>query len=144
MKWNVCIGLIIGFTLSQLILPGNSGRAWAQDKKTDAKTEKVWTVLNRYDRQIGSVNASGKIFNRYDKTVGSVDAKGTVFNVSEIMIGHVDKDGRVFNQSGTALGVVDADGNIFNRNGRKVGTVESCEKLNLIGGAARLLIFRAG
>ena len=63
-------------------------------------------------------------------------------NISKANIGMVDSEGEVRNQLGTVLGFVDAQGIAYNRLRKGVGSVEGIHGLTIIGGAARLLLFR--
>ena len=100
-------------------------------------------VLNRNGRAVGAVEPDGRVTNRYGKTIGSVDGSGKVFNVREKEVGNISSSGEVFNQTGTLLGRVDAEGNIYRRSGNKVGSVVDIGgNINLIGGAARLLLLK--
>ena len=142
-KLYICLVFGLVFTATITMISDFNGQAFAQTKKTEEKDESKLNVLNLYGRALGSVDTDGNVFNRYGRLLGSVDPKdGTVFNISKIVIGKIDKNGKVFNQSGTALGSVDSDGNVFNVSGRKVGAVKAYGNLILIGGAARLLLYK--
>jgi hypothetical protein len=124
-----------------LTAPQHSAQeVFAQTEKAGEKENAEGSVLNRFGRVVGSVDANGDIFNRFGHALGSVEADGTVFNVSEIVIGQVKPNGDVLNQSGTVLGSVNANGEVFNRSGRMVGSVNAPGSIVLIGGAARLLL----
>jgi hypothetical protein len=58
-------------------------------------------------------------------------------------VGKVDSSGQVLNQSGTVLCTVKPDGTVHNVSGIFFGSVkETGDNMNLIGGAARLLLLR--
>lgn len=99
-------------------------------------------VYNLYDREIGRVDKEGTVFSLYGRKIGSVDEKGIIRNISDMEIGKVESDGTVLNQSGTKLGSVNDKGEVFNISDRKVGSVKDISDIKLIGGAARLIIFR--
>ena len=114
-----------------------SGVVYAQ------KTEPRKNVFNLYGRPVGSVDEEGTIYNFYGVVLGSVGKDGTIYNVSEINIGRMDPTGKVYNQSGTVLGTVATEGSVYSVSGTKIGSVLADENVILIGGAARLLLYRS-
>ncbi len=133
-------GLVMIFALTVLMDFGAT--VWAGDQSDLQKMSEKGTVLNLQGREIGSVDSEGKVYNRDGKFIGSVDAGGHVYNISKANIGMVDSEGEVRNQLGTVLGFVDAQGIAYNRLRKGVGSVEGIHGLTIIGGAARLLLFR--
>jgi len=115
---------------------------WAEVAKDTVKDEKKNNVYNLYDMALGKVTEDGIIFNKFGRSIGSVDEKGIIYNISNITIGKVENDGTVLNQSGTMMGSVNEKGEIFSVSDRKMGSVKDVENIKLVGGAARLLLFK--
>ena len=140
----VLICLVMGIFLFFSFSPTAdlNGNAFAKGRESSQKEKPEWNVFNIYGRAIGSVDAKGNVTNRYGRPVGSADSSGTIFNVSKNAIGKVEPDGKILNKPGTFLGSVDANGYVYNVSGRKVGVVKASGNINLIGGAARLLILK--
>ena len=70
-------------------------------------------------------------------------SNNSIYNVSEINIGRMDPTGKVYDQSGTVLGRVATEGSVYNLSGTKIGSVLADENVILIGGTARLLLYRS-
>jgi len=141
---RVLICLVTGvFLFFSFSLTANLNRnAFAEETGSSQKEKPELNVFNIYGRAIGSIDAKGNVTNRYGRHVGSVDSSGTIFNVSKNAIGKVKPDGKILNRPGTFLGTVDTNGYAYNVSGRKVGVVKASGDINLIGGAARLLILK--
>jgi 5-fold beta-flower protein len=117
--------------------PGNT---WAQSAKEGRPQPNIFTA---HEQPIGAVDPEGNIYALHGNLIGKVTGDGLIYNVSNTLIGKVDSDGQVLNQSGTVLCRVKPDGTVINVSGILLGSVkETGDNMNLIGGAARLLLLR--
>jgi hypothetical protein len=133
---SLVVGVFSIFLMTQSVyLPGN---AWAQSA-TEGKPQP--NIFTAHEQPIGAVDPEGNIYALHGNLVGKVTADGLIYNVSNMLIGKVDSNGQVLNQSGTVLCTVKPDGTVLNVSGIPLGSVkETGGNMNLIGGAARLLL----
>jgi len=114
--------------------------AWAQSAKEGKPQPNIFTA---HEQPIGVVDPQGNIYALHGNVIGKVTEDGLIYNVSNVLVGKVDSNGQVLNQSGTVLCQVKPDGKVFNVSGILLGSVkETGDNINLIGGAARLLLLR--
>ena len=135
---SLVVGVFSIFLMTQSVdLPGNT---WAQSAKQGKPQPNVFTA---HEQPMGAVDQEGNIYALHGNLIGKVTGEGLIYNVSNTLIGKVESSGQVLNQSGTVLCTVKPDGTVSNVSGILLGSVKGTgDNINLVGGAARLLLLR--
>jgi hypothetical protein len=134
---KLCTGILFFAITAMFSLSVSADTAGEKETNKDKNN-----VYNLYDAELGKVMDDGSIYNKYGTSLGYVDEKGIIQNAHKVVIGKVEDEGTVRNQAGTKLGTVNIKGEIFSVSDRKMGSVKGVDDIKLIGGAARLLLFK--